>query len=174
MRNCPRCGLDGDEQSFYPDPKQKWCRSCVEEFVANKHQRSKPKAQRMEREQKAIRDLVTRIQKERNVCFVYLIQGTGGYKIGFSSDVGKRASQLNTSLSHTCRIIAVAPGDQKLERSLHHRHRFKRINREWFTISSHILRDFTQLDGALVFLPGFLSPEDPTKPSSVNGEQLNE
>lgn len=156
MRNCPRCGLDGDCESFFPEESnQKWCRLCVEEFVSSRHKDRTDLLQKKEREQKAVRDLVSQLQPN-NEPMVYLIQGTGGYKIGYSQNIAKRACQLNTAFSETCTIVAITSGDRTLERRLHHKHRFKRLNREWFAQSPTILNDFKKLEGTYVFLKGHM------------------
>lgn len=159
MRNCPRCGLDGDDTSFFPpESNQKWCRLCVEERVTARHSERNDRLQRIEREQKAIRELVKQLQTGP---VVYLIEGPGGYKIGYSANIAKRIAQLNTAFSESCKLIAMAPGDTSVERKLHHKHRFKRLNREWFAQSPNIVKDFRELEGSYVFLPGHMTPELP-------------
>ena len=156
MKRCASCGLSGDADSFYTTGK--WCRLCVEAFVKSKKMTRKNRQilQRPEREQKAIREVVKQLQGNRS--FVYLIQGPSGYKIGFSKHVARRASQLNTAFGSSCIIVAVAPGGRELEKSLHYKHRLKRLNREWFAQSEAILQDFSQLVGSFVFLKGYMTP----------------
>ena len=155
MRKCLNCRISGDEESFYTTGK--WCKLCVDAFVVSKHQSRKDRLrfQRRERGERAIRILVKQLQAGRP--YIYLIHGPSGYKIGFSKDVSRRAAQLNTAMGSSCSIVAIAPGGRNLERDMHKRHRFKRINREWFEPNPQILDDFTQLAGSFVFLPGHMT-----------------
>lgn len=162
MRVCPKCRLSGDDKAFFPKyTNQKWCRSCVDKRVKSRKQSLD--GSNLEREQKAIRDLIRQLQV-KGQSYVYLIEGPLGYKIGFSKDVARRAEQLNTALGWTCSIIAMAPGNKELESSLHTRHRLKRINREWFEKHTQILRDFASLPERFVFLNEYLVSEGSGEP----------
>lgn len=159
MRICSRCGIPGDEASFFPDrPKQKWCRLCVDEQCSARHSKTRERISKIEREQATIRNVIKQVQED-GTSYVYLLEGPGGYKIGFSTDVNNRINTFNTALGETCKLIAAAPGGRELERKLHHAHRYKRLSREWFAQAPHILRHFTQLQGVMIFLPGYMTEE---------------
>ncbi len=69
--------------------------------------------------------------------FVYFIRHGDTVKIGVSTDPGKRAAALSLRESN---VLAVLPGDRKLERSLHAKFAAHRIGTtEWFAICPEII-----------------------------------
>ena len=155
MRKCLKCLLDGDEASFYPDPKQTWCKLCVQSQVLSRTSKDRSRSEKIGREQRSVLAVIEGFQK--NQQFVYLLEASGRYKIGFSSNINKRVAAFNTANSVPCKIIAVAPGGRQLEKELHQRFNLLRINREWFKKSSVILGEFAKLTDSKVFLFGYLS-----------------
>lgn len=156
MKTCIKCKLSGDDASFYPNNKV--CKPCVGKIQVGRDAGQRDHADRVEREQYAILDIVKGLQKDIP-SFVYLVEVESGYKIGFSTDVNKRIRSLNTGHKIPCRLIAVAPGGRQLEKSIHERFASSRISREWFSHRLVILQAFTALPGVYVFLPGYMTAE---------------
>lgn len=65
---------------------------------------------------------------------VYFIEDTASshIKIGFSTDAGRRLVGLQTASSSALRMLAVMPGEQADERSLHRLFAHLRTRGEWF------------------------------------------
>ena len=67
--------------------------------------------------------------------WVYIIQShqTGAIKIGFSADPIKRGKQLQTGSASRLALVAVIPGNRRLEAFLHREFSQHRIGGEWFS-----------------------------------------
>ena len=67
---------------------------------------------------------------------VYLIKANNFYKIGATSNVKRRISEISTSIPFEISIITTITTDDmyKLEASLHDRFSEKRVNGEWFIL----------------------------------------
>lgn len=70
--------------------------------------------------------------------FVYLIKSKDGtYKIGKSKNPKKRLSQLQTANSNELELIEVfkSTNFNKIEKILHDRFKFCKLNGEWFNLN---------------------------------------
>lgn len=66
-------------------------------------------------------------------AWIYFIQSADGpVKIGFTSDIKKRMSNLRTSHPGDLKLIAQFPGTRHLERVIHAELWQHRLNGEWF------------------------------------------
>ena len=172
MKRCVRCGYPSGEGSFYADEfhPDDVCKICIHRprsarvrarILAHK----KNVKTRHQRAQAAIRYVVKHAQ-ENGESFVYLMRSLSNYKIGVSTDVSKRLRQLSTASSAPIQLIAVVPGGRQLEQKLHEEFKPLRVHREWFrNIDDTIVNRFSQLEGAMVFLLGFVTSNLP--PSCV-------
>lgn len=159
---CYNCKQFADEGNFYPDaPEKALCRSCIKFTVKKRNSPLILQAERREREQEALRDIIRQIQANKDP-FVYLIEHENKYKIGFSRDINKRMKSFNTSHAIPCKIIGIAPGDLPLEGALHNKFKDYRLNGEWFLKKLAILEEFKKLIDATIFLPGYLKQEGST------------
>ena len=73
---------------------------------------------------------------------VYFIQAGGKrspVKIGFSSNVNGRLSQLDRYHHSECRIIREIPGARRTEMWLHKHFAHKHMRREWFRFAPEML-----------------------------------
>jgi hypothetical protein len=70
--------------------------------------------------------------------FIYLLSGGGYYKIGLTTDVDRRISEISPKLPFEVELIHVIQADDmtKAESYLHERFSDKRVNGEWFRLSS--------------------------------------
>lgn len=68
---------------------------------------------------------------------VYLMRAGKNYKIGVSKDIVKRAANLQVGCPEEITIVASTPGDEVIEKNLHHKFgEFStRKNGEWFSLS---------------------------------------
>lgn len=66
---------------------------------------------------------------------VYIFEFQQVYKIGFSTDVQKRRTQLQQSLPDYIQIIGSFPANKNIEQKLHNIFKHKRIRGEWFKLS---------------------------------------
>lgn len=72
--------------------------------------------------------------------FVYLAEREdGAIKIGFSSDVMRRVSELRKQTSSTVQLLACYPGDKPDELRLHRTFKSDLIGDEWFRPSEELL-----------------------------------
>ena len=75
---------------------------------------------------------------------VYFVQDeTGPVKIGWTRNLIRRLSQLNTSNPRRLRILGVTGGQEREERRIHSRFRHLRIKNEWFRNDKELL-DFIE------------------------------
>lgn len=73
-----------------------------------------------------------------NKNYVYLIRSDEGmYKIGISRNPNKRIAQLQTGNSSPLKLISIfeSQNASKIERTLHRRFNYCKVNREWFGLS---------------------------------------
>lgn len=70
--------------------------------------------------------------------YVYLLAGGGCYKIGRTKDLSKRTEQLAVQLPYRVELVCSLRADdpKALETDLHERFADKRLNGEWFDLSS--------------------------------------
>ena len=61
-------------------------------------------------------------------------------KIGYANDVKKRVDNLRTSSPHALKLLASMPGDLPLEKQIHARFTYLRVNREWFATDQEIVK----------------------------------
>lgn len=169
MQKCISCRLFGDESSFFPD--NKLCKICINKIRKTRTQKVRNQAIEREREQLSIRVLIKQFQ-ENHESYVYLLQADSRYKIGFSKNIDTRVRAFNTANSIPVQIIAVAPGGSRLEKILHKKFEYQRINREWFAFSPKILKEFKQLPGVMVFLKGEMKSEGPTPSCCMDDSEL--
>jgi hypothetical protein len=73
---------------------------------------------------------------------VYIVQagGTGAYKIGRSTNMLSRLTDLQISCPTAMTLIAVIEGNAATERRLHERFAEKRIRGEWFRLTADDLK----------------------------------
>lgn len=71
--------------------------------------------------------------------FVYFLRSGSRLKIGFSRNPGGRLTGLRTAMSHRMDTIAVVPGTEREERSLHWQLRAYRRNGEWFECNQRVM-----------------------------------
>lgn len=171
MKRCARCGRPRQDGSYF-DSRQSHhptdvCKGCI--FHPDKALNSAPKpvTSRATRTQQAIRYIVKHEQASRP--FVYLLRARKFFKIGFSADVCKRVRQLSTGSAYRVEIVAIAPGEQSLEQELHVEFSRFRKRGEWFSRSGadQYIKRFAELQGSMVFLPGYLSSSPPTSSGDV-------
>lgn len=70
--------------------------------------------------------------------FVYFIQSRGMVKIGFSSKIANRITELSAQNPVTVRLLAVIQGGRDMERRLHEMLAEHRIKGEWFRRSDQV------------------------------------
>jgi hypothetical protein len=168
MRRCLKCKIMCDDASFHPNaPASAWCRPCIDRHRRSRVEKATKETQQAERDQRAIRNVIKQFQSAGE-SFVYLLEAGNSYKVGYSKNIDQRVRAFNTAAKTPCRIIAIAPGGRKLERTLHSRFFSFRISREWFSHSSVLLNRFQKLPGVLVFLPGFMT-ESVIPPPDASG-----
>lgn len=160
MKVCTRCMNGRAEGSFYTDGSfpDNVCKPCIHRprSVSVMTPKDRPK-----RAQTAFRKFLTEFQRNGQ-SLVYLVAVDKQVKIGFSTDVHKRISQLQTGSAASVRLLAVAPGGRQLEQDLHQRLKGARVRGEWFRAKcKDIVPTFAALPGAMVFLPGYLTEEMP-------------
>lgn len=156
QRWCLKCKVFGDENSFYPEaPEKALCKNCIKDRVRERNKSILDEADRLEREQEAVRGVIRHLQ-ENNESYVYLIEHENKYKVGFSRNINKRIKSFNTSHAIPCKIISIIPGDSSLESFFHKRFSINRIKGEWFLKKPGILSEFKSFKDSVVFLPGYL------------------
>lgn len=169
---CVRCGTLRGEKSFFPSTGSKRdgiCKPCLyRPDRACVARGVKALRKRPDRTQKAIRYVVKQTQTDEQPL-VYLLKVHNFYKIGISKDVNKRIRQLSTGCSAMPELIAVAPGGRQLEQELHEEFKNYRKHGEWFGHRREIIARFVGLPGAMIFLPGHVSPNLPAPPD-VSGK----
>lgn len=154
MRICIKCKVSGDEASFYTN--NGLCKCCIDSIREKRMEKIRNGAEQAQRDLDSVLAVVMNLH-EIFPSFVYLLEADRAYKIGFSSNVGKRIRAINIGRSIPCRLVAVAPGGRQQENALHKKFATSKISREWFKHSPRILKVFSQLDDAVVFLPGWLA-----------------
>jgi hypothetical protein len=86
---------------------------------------------------------------------IYLISHEDKFlKIGYTSDINNRLSQLQTSNPIRLKVINLIKGDVNLEKELHSRFKELRVNGEWFVYDAEILNYFSSQD-SLMWKHGF-------------------
>lgn len=68
----------------------------------------------------------------------FILHGNKRVKIGFSTCVDRRLSDIQGGLPGKARLLYTTPGDMSLEKSLHLLFAADRVNREWFNYSAAI------------------------------------
>ena len=61
-------------------------------------------------------------------------------KIGYAAEVKKRVDNLRTASPHELKLLASMPGDLALEKQIHARFSYLRVNREWFNTDQEIVK----------------------------------
>ncbi|MBI2925457.1 MAG: GIY-YIG nuclease family protein [Verrucomicrobia bacterium] len=94
---------------------------------------------------------------------VYLIHGSGHYKIGIAIDVRKRLQSIKTSCPFPVEIVKAWQSEDAsaVERILHKRFTAHRVNGEWFNLPDtdlEMLKAIENIDSAL--LPGRVGQEE--------------
>jgi hypothetical protein len=83
--------------------------------------------------------------KKRKVGSIYFIRAGDRVKIGFTQNVARRTSQLQTFFPDDLEVLLVTPGSPMLERELHRRFAALQIRREWFLyegpVVEHVVRE---------------------------------
>lgn len=72
---------------------------------------------------------------------IYFIQNkeTKHIKIGYSKDVRKRLSEIQTTSPHELTILTTCEGGIEMEKELHHKFSNSYIRGEWFTPSEELI-----------------------------------
>lgn len=83
------------------------------------------------------------------MSFIYLIKAGDYYKIGMSSNVEKRVYSIQTEIPYEITQIHTFEADnpREAERFLHRIFRHKRINGEWFNLSTYDLSFLSTIAG---------------------------
>jgi len=82
--------------------------------------------------------LTSRHRTLRKRGFIYVVRAGGRVKIGFSKDVKRRISELQTFFPDELELLLATPGSIVIERSLHDRFKEFAIKREWFRYAEPI------------------------------------
>jgi hypothetical protein len=66
--------------------------------------------------------------------YIYFIQmdRIGPIKIGLSRDIGKRLYQLHSGSPYPLRLLGFVPGNEDMEKRIHHNFDYIRLEGEWF------------------------------------------
>lgn len=72
------------------------------------------------------------------MIYLITVEGQNYCKIGFTSNVEKRLSAIQTSNPFKCTVKYVITGDVSREKSLHERFKKYRLNGEWFSFNEEI------------------------------------
>jgi hypothetical protein len=80
-------------------------------------------------------------------CFVYFLQrGAGGpVKIGYSTNLKKRISKLQTGCAEKLDLLCALEGDRLQETSLHSQFQTERLHGEWFRpekVLAYLVKEF--------------------------------
>lgn len=75
-----------------------------------------------------------------NSSFVYFIYGAGRIKIGYSSDVERRLSEIATSNAFRPVLLLTFEGSIEAEREVHAKFAEDRVHLEWFRLSDPLRR----------------------------------
>lgn len=71
--------------------------------------------------------------------FVYLAEREdGAIKIGWSSDPMRRVFELRRYMRSAVQLVALFPGDKRVENALHERFRKQRIEGEWYSAGGEV------------------------------------
>jgi hypothetical protein len=70
---------------------------------------------------------------------VYFVRAVDKVKIGFTRDVERRISELQTASPVDLELLGTLPGSALTERRLHKRFSAHRVNREWFRYEPPII-----------------------------------
>lgn len=161
-QTCCKCHKDRESQNFYPN--NPLCKICILRIRGKRGNFTARKAKQKLLEQVSAINLIKQLQID-NSPFVYLIRAGCRYKIGYSTNIETRIRTFNTANSVPCQIIAIAPGDSRLEKQLHKDFSKYRIHGEWFLATDQILNRFEQLINSVIFLPGHLKKYESFRPS---------
>ncbi len=163
-RVCPNCFNSRDERSFLRQngTSRKICKPCKYRPDSVRVRTWRARREGFKRMRDAVCYVVKQTQTDKQ-SFVYLMKVDPDlFKIGFSTDVNKRLRQLTANSSLPVQLIAVAPGGRSLEQDLHRRFESLRLGNEWFLDRSRtIVPGFAELQGAMVFLPGYMKQVAP-------------
>lgn len=69
---------------------------------------------------------------------VYFLEGNDAIKIGYTTHLGKRLADLNTSSPFPITLCEYARADKQVERELHKLLASERLNGEWFKASDKV------------------------------------
>ena len=86
---------------------------------------------------------------------VYLVTNGEQVKIGYSNDIKKRISNLQTANSKELKLLGVVPGNTGLEALFHTKYKSLRVRGEWFNLSSSEVEEIlfiNQVFGAVSYL----------------------
>jgi len=83
-----------------------------------------------------VRQLKAEVRNSRGYGFVYVFQGNGYYKIGYSQRPPQRRLQISPKLPFELRVVCVVESlrAQHLESQLHVKFKDKRLRGEWFNL----------------------------------------
>lgn len=89
-------------------------------------------------------------------CYLYVLESSGLYKIGYSFDPETRLRRLQTGSASPIKIVHLirTPHYRQLEKKLHHRFASKRVHGEWYALDTADLEHIARLDDI------GLTPED--------------
>jgi hypothetical protein len=71
---------------------------------------------------------------------VYFVRSADHVKIGYTTDLIGRISQLQTGCPHKLELIAAVPGAESLEKIFHKVLKDKRFRGEWFCLDDDLYR----------------------------------
>lgn len=103
------------------------------------------------------------IPKVRKAGFVYFIRAGERVKIGFSQDVRRRVSQLQTFFPEDLELLHVEPGSPMLEHALHRKFAALEIKREWFRLEAPIVAYVAREQGRTRSEPVFSESPGPIR-----------
>lgn len=78
----------------------------------------------------------TLLPSRRALGWVYFFQSggeLGAVKVGWSRDPAQRYRDLSVAHPHGLELVALVPGAEALERTLHERFAHRKLHREWFS-----------------------------------------
>jgi hypothetical protein len=81
--------------------------------------------------------------------WVYFIYSGGLMKIGYTTDIHRRLIEIKATSGHPVELIAIVPGGQKFETTLHRMFKSRKTRGEWFRPSPEIRRFLACLDASV-------------------------
>jgi hypothetical protein len=100
---------------------------------------------------------------------------TGSIKIGFTSDVGRRLTELSYATGHPLSLLTSVFGDRKTEGYFHRKHAPDNLIGEWFRPSADVLSTIDDVKGrGSAAVPPQYRLEVPTQPVLVERDEVVE